>query len=294
MYLQYSIQLFIILFSLFLLANCNNFEKSEKENPRVIVTTDGEIDDRCSFIRFLLYTNDFDVGGIIATNSIWQKHGHGIDWIMEEIDAYGEVRDNLLLHDPRYPTAEALKSMVYLGNEDVNKLHKVGNDCDTDGSAHIISVLLDADPRPVWTLAWGGTNTIAQALWRLKKSYSQAEFEQAVHKIRIYAISIQDETTEWIKKNISEALLILDYQFMAINYQHEGHPYSNHEIFSEQWMTENIKANHGPLGAMYQQTYLSEGDSPSFFHLMNTGLRSLENPAYGGWGGRHFNEANNF
>ena len=35
-----------------------------------------------------------------------------------------------------------------------------------------------------------------------------------------------------------------------------------------------------------QYDFLSEGDSPSFFYLVNTGLRSLENPAYGGWGGR--------
>jgi len=294
MSMQQSIQFFIILFSIFLIANCNHFEKSENEKPRVIATTDGEIDDRSSFIRFLLYTNDFDVEGIIATNSIWQKHGHGTNWILEEIDAYGKVHDNLLKHDPGYPGVEYLKSVVKPGNEDVNKLHKVGADCDTEGSDHIISILLKDDPRPVWTLAWGGTNTIAQALWRLKESYSKEDFEKAVDKIRIYAIAEQDSTIQWIKNNVPEAMLILDYQFMVINYQHEGHPYSDHEIFSENWLTRNIKINHGALGEMYPQTYQSEGDSPSFFHLINNGLRSLENPAYGGWGGRHVNVSNNF
>jgi len=134
--MQHSIQFFIISISILLIANCHNIEKSKMEKPRVIFTTDGEIDDRSSFIRFLLYTNDFDVEGIIATNSIWQKHGHGTNWILEEIDAFGKVRDNLLKHDPDYPGVDYLKSVVKLGNEDVNKLHRVGADCDTEGSNH--------------------------------------------------------------------------------------------------------------------------------------------------------------
>ena len=32
--------------------------------------------------------------------------------------------------------------------------------------------------------------------------------------------------------------------------------------------------------------FISEGDSPSFFYLINNGLRSMEDPSYGGWGGR--------
>ena len=39
------------------------------EKPRVIVMTDGEVDDRCSMVRFLLYTNDLDVVAIIETSS---------------------------------------------------------------------------------------------------------------------------------------------------------------------------------------------------------------------------------
>ena len=32
--------------------------------------------------------------------------------------------------------------------------------------------------------------------------------------------------------------------------------------------------------------FISEGDSPSFLYLVDTGLRSLEDPSWGGWGGR--------
>src|SRR5690606_28386872 len=32
--------------------------------------------------------------------------------------------------------------------------------------------------------------------------------------------------------------------------------------------------------------FISEGDSPSFMHQIPTGLRSTEDPSWGGWGGR--------
>ena len=43
--------------------------------PRVIVTSDGEIDDECSLVRFLLYANEWDIEGIVTSSS--QYHWHG-------------------------------------------------------------------------------------------------------------------------------------------------------------------------------------------------------------------------
>ena len=44
-------------------------QNSINSKPRIIVTSDGEIDDECSLVRFLLYTNEWDVEGIVATTS---------------------------------------------------------------------------------------------------------------------------------------------------------------------------------------------------------------------------------
>lgn len=71
-------------------------------------------------------------------------------------------------------------------------------------------------------------------------------------------------------------------------------------------MKSNILENHGPLCALYQAykggddnegwsagnpkqkgSFRSEGDSPAFLHTINTGLRNMESPDYGGWGGRY-------
>jgi Protein of unknown function (DUF1593) len=49
--------------------------------PRVFVLTDigNEPDDQMSLTRFLLYSNDFDVEGLVAATSTWQRKisGHG-------------------------------------------------------------------------------------------------------------------------------------------------------------------------------------------------------------------------
>ena len=63
-------------------------------------------------------------------------------------------------------------------------------------------------------------------------------------------------------------------------------------------MKPNILENHGPLCALYQAheqgdkgfdagDFRSEGDSPAFLHTIPTGLRSMESPGWGGWGGRY-------
>ena len=79
------------------------------ERPRVIVTSDGEIDDECSLVRFLLYANEWDIEGIITSSSQYHWQGHnwaGDDWARPYLEAYAKVRPNLIKHDPRYPTVE--------------------------------------------------------------------------------------------------------------------------------------------------------------------------------------------
>jgi hypothetical protein len=55
----------------FLFISCTEKKSNEEinTNPRIIVTSDGEIDDECSLVRFLLYTNEWDVEGIVTSSS---------------------------------------------------------------------------------------------------------------------------------------------------------------------------------------------------------------------------------
>lgn len=269
---------------------CLNYSgfTQKTEKPIVIITTDGEVDDKSSFVRFLLYTSDVDLRGIIATNSIWQKNGHGIEWIHEAIDLYGKVRNNLLLHNPDYPTVEYLKSVTVTGNEDPKYLKGGAPYVDSKGSNLIVSELLKEENSPLHINCWGGANTVAQALWSLKTNHPK-QFKKAISRIRIYCISFQDDAGNWIKENIPEAMIIeAGSWYQSWNYHNQEplkhNPYP--EYMSEKWLNENVKNNHGVLGSWYPQKNISEGDTPSFLNFIDNGLNAHLDYSHGGWGGR--------
>jgi len=54
--------------------------------PRAIVTSDGEIDDECSMVRFLLYANEWDVEAIITSSSQYHWQGQQGDTYEGAID----------------------------------------------------------------------------------------------------------------------------------------------------------------------------------------------------------------
>ena len=261
--------------------------------PRIIAMTDGEVDDKSSMIRFLMYSSDFDVAGIVQTNSRFQRDGHsGERWIEAQLDRYAQVLPNLRRHNAAYPAADVLRGKIRLGNENRNDLWAAPPNMatkNTPGEQLIISTLLDSDPRPVHVAAWGGTNTLASALWRLKTSYSAADFARATSKLRIYAIWYQDGGGQWIEDNIREAYIYEANKWQRIwdyGSLNGPSPASVKSYMTGTWLNTNVKANHGPLGAMYPQTFISEGDTPSFLHLVNNGLYAFDDYALGGWGGR--------
>ncbi len=263
--------------------------------PRVVVMSDAEIDDRCSFVRFLLYGNDFDIEGIITTSSQYHAHDHnwaGDDWSEAYLNAYADVYPNLILHDSTYPTPEFLRSRSFLGNVDTEgEMEKI-----TPGSQHIVNLLLDkSDDRPIWFQAWGGMSTLARALKTIQDDYP-GEMDYVAGKLKFYFIWEQDDTYQsyikpnWGKYNI---LTIISDQFITFGYWWEDWdlPAEMAHYFNSSWMNENLLENHGPLLANYEAQsdgrFRSEGDSPSFIHAIPTGLRSLESPDWGGWGGRY-------
>ena len=88
------------------------FATASVAKPKVIVMTDGEIDDHSSMIRFLLYTCDVDVQAIIETNSMFQRTGHSKEpWYENQLAAYETIHPNLIKHHPGYPTAEKLRAI---------------------------------------------------------------------------------------------------------------------------------------------------------------------------------------
>jgi len=130
------------------------------QKPRLLVLTDIEADpdDAQTLIRLLLYANQIDIKGLIATTSVHQKTRIAPDTIHTLIDAYGEVQPNLNSHQPSYPDAKTLHSIVKSGVS-VYGMQGVGENHDSEGSDWLIREIEKADSRPLWISVWGGTNT---------------------------------------------------------------------------------------------------------------------------------------
>src|SRR6476646_3357104 len=81
---------------------------------RVLVLTDIEADpdDTQSLIRFLLYSNQWDVEGLIATTSIHQQTRVAPESIERILAAYQKVQPNLLKHERGFPAYEELGQKV--------------------------------------------------------------------------------------------------------------------------------------------------------------------------------------
>ena len=271
--------------------------------PRVIVTTDGEADDRCSMIRFLLTSNEFEVEGIINSSSQFHWQGgegwnafHPVNWIEHQIALYEQVYGNLKLHDPNYPSPEHLRSCWKIGN--INGIGEYQER--TEGAMWIAKLLLDdTDPRPIWLQAWGGCNTIAAALNYIRHEHPDRMADVAM-KVRLFLIWEQDTTYQtqirgaWERFNIPT---IISDQFDCMAYiWPKVLPSAQQKYFQSEWMQKHILADHGPLCSAYEAkdgAFHAEGDTPAFLHAIPNGLRSAESPGWGGWGGRYTKVRNN-
>jgi hypothetical protein len=167
----------------------------------------------------------------------------------------------------------------------------VGPGHDSGGSASIIRALDAADARPLWVAVWGGANTLAQALHTLKATRGAAELRRVVAKLRVYAISDQDDSGAWIRRTFPELFYIVSpggygkATWGGMNAVVDG---LDNRTVSNAWLAENIQQGHGPLGAAYPDVaYGMEGDTPSFLALIPNGLSVPEHPDWGGWGGRY-------
>lgn len=309
------------------------------------MTTDGEVDDQDSFIRMLLYANEFDIVGLIYSSSQWHYKGDGkgtkftsklpmtaerygerkelrwpgTQWMQEHIERYAKVYDNLSRHAYGYPTPQYLNSVIRVGNIDFEgEMAR-----DTDGSNLIKQVLLDVVADPVYVQIWGGTNTLARALKSIEDQYKGkdewAEISKRVSdKLVIYAVLDQDDT---YKKYIEPNWPGVRVLYNAAQFWNFAYPWPRvvplplQPFLRGAWFRENIKFDHGPLLSNYYlwgdgtrihndpehdmgdtlvmkkykmtpYDFISEGDSPAYFHLIDVGLGNLDDASYGGWGGR--------
>ena len=297
-------------------------EQDAPSRPRVIVSSDfppldvipgkgcsgppercSDPDDVQSMVRFLLYANDLDVEGLVASAGTFANIANKQN-ILDILDVYDQVDESLRRHDPRYPTADRLRSVTWQGRSgawgtpDFGVTAKpldelLGEGKDSEASNAIIQVVDRPDPRPVWVCVWGGSREAAQAIWRVQATRSPAALERFLGKLRIYLIARQDGTAQWLLDSFPRLLVILSQKnYMGMFWNMLG---SDPTLANLAWINENVRQGHGPLGAAYPLSGYDpstpgvvEGDTPSFLHLVSAlrGLNDADRPDQGGWGGQ--------
>ena len=265
----------------------------QTQKHRLVVLTDigNEPDDSQSMVRLLLYANQIDIEGLIASTSVHQPKQVNPQLIHKLIEAYQHVQPNLLLHEAGFPSGKQLKALVKSGLP-ICGMEAVGEGNDSEGSDWIIKVIEKKDTRPIWITVWGGTNTLAQTLWKLKQTKSEVELNEIIRKLRVYTISDQDDSGAWIRENFKDLFYIVspggNYNSATWSAMVKPFEGANNEVISNTWITQNIQQEHGPLGALYPEVEFGvEGDTPSWLSLIPNGLNAAEHPNWGGWGGRY-------
>jgi len=269
--------------------------------PRMVILSDigNEPDDQMSFVRLLIYSNEFDLEAMIATTSTWQKTKTHAETMHQLIDAYGQVRSNLLLHAKGWPEPADLNARVFTG-QPAYGLAATGDDKSSDGAKAIIRAADREDPRPLWICIWGGANTLAQALKDVRASRSPDKVAKFVSRLRVYSISDQDDAGPWIRREFPDLFYIVtpstptsgEYLYATWTgisgdvYYRNGEGADSTTVTNE-WLDANIRSK-GPLGKVYPKfMFIMEGDTPSFLGLIDNGLNAYRRPDWGGWGGRY-------
>lgn len=275
-----------------------------KEGDDVSNSMKSDPDDMQSMVRFLLYANEFDIEGLVASAGTFTMVADKNN-ILNVLDEYEKVYNNLKTYDPDYPTTDYLRSVTYegrannhglsitwgCGKQDYTEI--IGDGLDSEASNAIIAAADKPDPRPLWIGIWGGPREVAQAIWDVKNTRSKEELNIFIRKLRVHLIYCQDATHEWLMNEFPDLFIIESkntYQGM----------FGGHDPVSDlAWVNKNIRFNHGPLCEVYPHEGMGsngvcEGDSPTFLHLVsaNRGINDPEYPTQPSWGGQFVRKAN--
>jgi len=261
---------------LVVMLGCSATVALPSQKPRVVVTTDPELDDANSLIRYLLYSTDFRTEGLIYASSGFHWKGDGTGkkisvpnreysrwglnlcpcaswrWAPDEqfidraVAIYEQVYPNLRVHDSSYPAPAELRSKIRWGNVefdgDISK--------DTPGSDLIKGLLLDDEPGPVYLLAWGGQSTIARALKSIQLQYSgtpqwPAVYQKVSRKAILSPSGDQDDTyATYIHPNWPDiTLLPAGAGGVALGYEAQASASVEDSVYySSDWTRANISS----------------------------------------------------
>ncbi len=302
----------------------HNWQEAEGsgEKQRLIVLADmgNEYDEQQQIMHMLLYANEFDLEGLVAVTGkflnpsssnpakqrLYPELFHSI------IDGYAEAYPSLVEHCAEYPTADYLRSIVATGQKGYGS-DAVGKGLSSEGSELLIKSFESEDPRPLYIVVNAGSNTLAQALYDYEKSHSKRELQALIARLRVFENGAQDDAGAYIC-NRYPSIHWVRSNYQAYCYAGPGgdgatdnkgshnnlgpytwEPYAYSGVGQHQWALEHICAGNGPYGTHWPLrqfpkgglSFMEGGGTVPWLPLINKGLSDINNPSWGGWGGRY-------
>ena len=257
----------------------------------------------------MAYADQFEIEGIFTTVG-WNCDPYPQEWadyLRKVMDAYEKDVKKLMARSGQkkfaslakengkqrigyWPSPEYIRGRAMMGSTH-GGIKVVGEGNDSPGSNLLIRLADEPDERPIWVAAWGGANTLAQAIWRVKQTRTPEQVRQFVRKFRIYTITDQDmqysmrmnraySSHQWLRQEFQN-----DLKFIW----DEGTWQLQCDLGKEYWEEhEKYIQGKGALGAEYPKyKWGVEGDTPSFLYVMPNGLSDPEDPTQVNWGGYH-------
>lgn len=296
-------------------------QPTQELKPRVIVLTDlkrvHETDDFQSMVRLLALADLIEIEGIIISSgyNYWQSEHllEGYQLIFEIIERYGQSVHNLMkinkqtgfevIEDKQnvgyWPSKDYLIQRTAKGSPLVGMNH-VGMQHASDGSRLITNIVDQNDDRPVFVLAWGGANVLAQAIWDISENpllkRSPEGVQTFINKLRVVSIGDQDEP--WNKRNDPDKSKNSHYwmreEFPSLFWiKLSATPFAKLSNEMQPFYQTHIQG-HGALGDIYPDHSNSvEGDTPSLLYMLPLGYGDPEKPETGSIIGTFVNDPNN-
>lgn len=285
-----------------------------QEKPRVVILTDIgrpdlEPDDTESLVHLLCYADMLEIEGIITStgwncdpyptesaayrDSVVEAYATDVQMLMKRSGQEGVAslkKENGKQKMGYWPSAEYIRSRCKMGSQRAG-IGVIGNENDSEGSELIIRLADEKDKRPIWVCAWGGANTLAQAIWKVQQTRTPEQLKAFLRKLRLYTITDQDmvwamrenlaySSHQWMRREFAE-----DLKFVW----DEGAWQLQCELGKQHWQKiQQCIQGHANLGKQYPDyKWGVEGDTPSFLNVIPNGLHNPEEPMQAGWGGYH-------
>ncbi len=274
------------------------------DRPRLLVSTDTnkllspseggpvEVDDHQSLVRLLLYSDVFDVEGIVHTTAV-AKHGL-VETVEEVLDAYELDYPNLKSWSSTYPTPASLRSVTVQGATWAPRAPSKSRS--NAGSQLIVEKANNGDPRPLWILVYGKITDVAQALFddpsiknKIRVIGSAQNFEAGGPT----QPNNDEKAIVWIQNNHPDLYFIEFLETLkSTAFTYSGFTYGD----SNRFMEEHVRG-HGALGnhmwkfrkqdeqgnPVAHTGWLRLGDDPTLNYLLSG---DIENPLVDHWGGK--------